>query len=453
MAVEFFIHKMSEHMETAQILNWLVKEGDRVELYQPIIEVMTDKVSAEVESPAAGVIKGIRAGAVDGATVPVGEPICFIAAEDEAVRPLPPLPGYEPTGGEPQGGETGGETPPLQEAIQPGRGEVSSPPHASPPPAAAEDVADVRASPVARRVAKEFGVDLSAVKGTGPQGRISEADVRAHAAALAAPPAPETPPAAAEYQWLDLTPIQKLTGERLRESIVNAPQFALDAAADMTQLLWLRDQLADRVEARAGARLSITGLLVMVVADALTRHPRARAEYVPWSPSRGLAPPSGGLAQGSSTGGRLKVLPNIHLGVAVGTEDGLVVPVIRDADRKSLSEITRQLAAFQEKARTLRFGAEDLGLAPSAGGVFTLSNLGMYGVDGFRAIVNPPQSAILATGRIINTPVGMPDGAIALRPMMNLTLTADHRCMDGVQAARFLAEVKELLEQPHLLFA
>jgi pyruvate dehydrogenase E2 component (dihydrolipoamide acetyltransferase) len=147
------------------------------------------------------------------------------------------------------------------------------------------------------------------------------------------------------------------------------------------------------------------------------------------------------------------VLPNIHLGVAVGTEDGLVVPVIRDADRKSLSEITRELAAFQEKARTLRFGAEDLGLAPSAGGVFTLSNLGMYGVDGFRAIVNPPQSAILATGRIINTPVGMPDGAIALRPMMNLTLTADHRCMDGVQAARFLAEVKELLEQPHLLFA
>jgi pyruvate dehydrogenase E2 component (dihydrolipoamide acetyltransferase) len=297
----------------------------------------------------------------------------------------------------------------------------------------------VRASPVARRVAKELGVDLNAVTGTGPQGRISEADVRAYAARPVAPPPaprpasrPVAPEAAAE--WLDLTPIQKLTGERLRESVVNAPQFALDVAADMTQLLWLRDQLSGRVEAEAGARPTITGLLVMAIADALTRHPRANAEFSP--------------SQGSSTGGRLKLHAEINFGVAVGTEDGLVVPVIRDADRKSLAEITRELATFQEKARALRFSADDL-----AGGTFTLSNLGMYGVDGFRAIVNPPQSAILATGRIINTPVGLPDGTIALRPMMNLTLTVDHRCMDGVQAARFLAEVKELLEQPQLLLA
>jgi pyruvate dehydrogenase E2 component (dihydrolipoamide acetyltransferase) len=166
----------------------------------------------------------------------------------------------------------------------------------------------------------------------------------------------------------------------MRESVVNAPQFALDVAADMTQLLWLRDQLADRVEAAAGARPTITGLLVMAVADALTRHPRANAEYAD---------------------GWLRVHSDVNFGVAVGT--------------------------------------------------FTLSNLGMYGVDGFRAIVNPPQSAILAVGRIVKTPVGIPDEAIALRPMMNLTLTVDHRCMDGVQAARFLAEVKALLEQPHLL--
>jgi pyruvate dehydrogenase E2 component (dihydrolipoamide acetyltransferase) len=224
---------------------------------------------------------------------------------------------------------------------------------------------------------------------------------------------------------LPLTPIQRVTGERMRESVVNAPQFALDVAADMTQLLWLRDQLADRVEAAAGARPTITGLLVMAVADALTRHPRANAEYAD---------------------GWLRVHSDVNFGVAVGTDDGLVVPVIRNADRKSLAEITRELAAFQAKAKALRFSADDL-----TGGTFTLSNLGMYGEDGFRAIVNPPQSAILAVGRIVKTPVGIPDEAIALRPMMNLTLTVDHRCMDGVQAARFLAEVKALLEQPHLL--
>jgi pyruvate dehydrogenase E2 component (dihydrolipoamide acetyltransferase) len=213
----------------------------------------------------------------------------------------------------------------------------------------------------------------------------------------------------------------------MRESVVNAPQFALDLAADMTQELWLREQLAERVQAEAGAKLSVTGLLVKVVATALTRHPRANAEFA---------------------GDRLVLHPDINIGVAVGTDDGLIVPVIHNADRKSLAEITAGLAAFQEKAKTLRFSADDL-----VGGTFTISNLGMYGVDSFRAIVNPPQSAILAVGRIQQTPVGLPDGVIGLRPMMNLTLTVDHRCMDGAQGARFLAEVKALLEQPHLLLA
>ena len=213
----------------------------------------------------------------------------------------------------------------------------------------------------------------------------------------------------------------------MRESVVNAPQFALDVAADMTQALWLREQLTERVQAEAGAKLSVTGLLIKVVAAALKRHPRANAEFA---------------------GDKLTLHEEINLAVAVGTDDGLVVPVIRDADHKSLAQITAELAAFQEKAKTLRFSAEDL-----TGGTFTISNLGMYGVDGFRAIINPPQSAILAVGRIVKTPVGLPDDTIALRPMMSLTLTVDHRCMDGVQGARFLAEIKTLLEQPHLLLA
>ena len=213
----------------------------------------------------------------------------------------------------------------------------------------------------------------------------------------------------------------------MRESVVNAPQFAIDVAADMTQALWLREQLAERVQAEAGAKLSVTGL-----AD----QSRRGCAQTPSARQRRIC------------GRQVDLHDEINLAVAVGTDDGLVVPVIRNADHKSLAQITAELAAFQEKAKTLRFSADDL-----TGGTFTISNLGMYGVDGFRAIINPPQSAILAVGRIVKTPVGLPDDTIALRPMMSLTLTVDHRCMDGVQGARFLAEIKTLLEQPHLLLA
>ena len=442
MAVEFYIAKMSDHMESAQILKWLVKEGDRVEQYQIILEWMTDKVTAEVEAPATGVIKGIRPGAVDGAEVPVGEVICYIAAPGESVPALPPLPGYEATD---EGRTTKDDGPATAASVA-----VSK-------EAEAEPVAGPRASPVARKVAKELGVELGAVTGTGPQGRITEDDVRAAAAKSkdeggrmkdeGVAPTPTAPAVSAPEHAsrithhdalpstlhaprstdLPLTPIQRITGERMRESVVNAPQFAIDVAADMTQALWLREQLAERVQAEAGAKLSVTGLLIKVVATALKHHPRANAEFA---------------------GDKLTLHDEINLAVAVGTDDGLVVPVIRNADHKSLAQITAELAAFQDKAKTLRFSADDL-----TGGTFTISNLGMYGVDGFRAIINPPQSAILAVGRIVKTPVGLPDDTIALRPLMSLALTVDHRCMDGVQGARFLAEIKTLLEQPHLLLA
>lgn len=418
MAVEFFIHKMSEHMETAQILKWLVKEGDRVEKFQVIMEVMTDKVTAELEAPVAGVVRGIRPGAIDGATVPVGEPICYIAAADETVPVLPPLPTYvalaESTAAPAE--ETQGVSEELRETES--------------------KTNDIRATPVARRVARELGIDIAAVTGTGPQGRITETDVRNYiktsttptvaVTAVGVPPSsPE--PSTVPVEWLTLTPIQRITGDRMRESVLNAPQFALEVDVDMSAALWLREQIVERVAAEAGEKLSITGLLVKVVAAALRRHPAANAEFVE---------------------GRLKVHGEINVGVAVGTNGGLAVPVIKGADRKALAEITRELGSFQGKAGTLRFSADDL-----SGGTFTISNLGMFGVDRFRAIVNPPQSAILAVGRIIRTPVGLPDDTIALRPVMSLTLTVDHRCMDGIQAAHFLTEIKELLEKPHLLLA
>jgi pyruvate dehydrogenase E2 component (dihydrolipoamide acetyltransferase) len=450
MAVEFFIHKMSEHMETAQILKWYAREGEHVEKFQIIMEVMTDKVTAEMEAPEAGVIKGIRPGAIDGATVPVGEPICYIAAEDETVPALPPLPGFA---AEAQIAE------PALAAAAGGNGApgAEKPGFSEKPGVLSEEVAGPRASPVARKVAKELGIDLNQVKGGGPLGRITESDVRAAApaakaeaasptvssssspspvrapvvaAAPVAVPAPTGVPQAGPSgptRSLSLTPIQRVTGERMRESIVSAPQFAVDVMADMTQALWLREQLAERVKTDASAGLSMTGLLVKVAGAALKRHPRANAEFA---------------------GDHLMLHEDINIAVAIGTDDGLVVPVIRNADRKSLAEITKDLSRFQEQAKRLRFTADDL-----SGGTFTISNLGMFGVDHFQAIVNPPQAAILAVGRIQKIPVGLPDDGIALRPMMSLSLTVDHRCLDGLQAARLLAEIKELLEGPHLLLA
>jgi pyruvate dehydrogenase E2 component (dihydrolipoamide acetyltransferase) len=274
----------------------------------------------------------------------------------------------------------------------------------------------IRASPIARRVARELGIDITQVKGTGPGGRIKEEDVRAFAAD--APPTPEV-------EWLDLTSIQRLTGQRMLESVQQAPQFALTSDVDMTQALWLREALMERVMAETGERLSITSILVKVVALALQRHPQTNVSF---------------------EDGRVKMYPQINVGVAVGTDEGLVVPVIKEADQKPLVQVVKELKTFRDKAQQMRFTTEDL-----SGGTFTISNLGMYGVDRFNAIINPPQSAILAVGRVVKTPVGLPDDTIALRPMMSLTLTVDHRSMDGVLGARFLAEVKERLDRPFFL--
>ena len=209
------------------------------------------------------------------------------------------------------------------------------------------------------------------------------------------------------------------------ESVASAPQFALELSANMSEALRLRERVAARLGGEAGGRLSVTALLIKAAAGALQRHPRVNAGF---------------------DGGRLEVHGRINVAVAVDAEGGLVAPVVRDADRKSLAAIGRELRLFQEKARSLRFSGEDLG-----GATFTVSNLGMLGVDRFRAIINPPQSAILAVGRIASVPVGRADGSIALQPMMSLTLTADHRCLDGAAAARFLTSIRDLLEAPHRL--
>jgi pyruvate dehydrogenase E2 component (dihydrolipoamide acetyltransferase) len=411
MAVEVFMPKMTDFMEAGEVIRWLAQEGDRVEEGQPIMELLTDKVVAELEAPACGVLKGIRAGVEAGTIVPVGEAMAFIVQPDEEVPALPPLRRSEVLRAGPQG-----------KALRAEEGVRRPPSRTRPAPATAEG-GRMRATPVARRVARELGVDLALVKGTGPGGRIREEDVRAFAQTAAAAPAPQPDGAGAE--WLELTPIQRVTGQRMLQSIQEAPQFALTVSVDMANMLGLRESLMEQMVAKTGERLSITAILVKVVGTALRQYPRANVSFVE---------------------GRIKVHPQVNLGVAMGSDGGLIVPVIKEADQKSLTQITRELKTLREKAQQMRFSAEDL-----AGGTFTISNLGMCGIDHFTAIINPPQSAILAVGRIIKTPVGMPDDTIALRPMMHLTLTVDHRAMDGLQGATFLAQVKSRLEQPYLL--
>jgi pyruvate dehydrogenase E2 component (dihydrolipoamide acetyltransferase) len=489
MVVEVFMPKMSDHMEVGEIVEWLVPEGAMVEKGQPILVIMTDKATVELESPASGVLRGVRIGVVPGASIPVGETIAFITAEGESVPVLPGFGGETSTAGPAETASQAGllqapsstvqngtaETGPVRTspfvrklakelgvALEQVRGsgqggrvteqdvrafaEGAKAPAAPPAlaPAPASETVIGAASPLAARVAKEMGVDLTQVRGSGPDGRITKEDVQAFADAqkiqgmppgatvsVSAPTAvPSSPPAPAQQadltqEWLELTPIQRLTGQRMLQSIQNAPQFALSIDVDMTAALALRQSLMDVILAETGEHPSITAVLVRVVASALRDMPRANASF---------------------ESGRLKLHPQVNIGIAVGTEAGLAVPVIKEADRKSMSQITCELKTFQEKASSMRFNPEDL-----SGSTFTISNLGMYGIERFNAIVNPPESAILAVGSIVKKPVGMPDDSIALRPMMNLTLSIDHRVLDGVAAAKFLAKIKARLEQPYLL--
>jgi pyruvate dehydrogenase E2 component (dihydrolipoamide acetyltransferase) len=426
MAVEFYIHKMSEHMDSAEIIQWLVAEGQAVAANQAIIEVMTDKFAVELEAPQAGILAGIRPGCVKGAIVPVGEPIAFIIQPGERVPTLPPF-------GESAAPQVSAAAVEQGTAAGGGAGIAAE---------GGEGINRVKSTPVARRIAKDLGVDIEQVHGTGPGGRVVEADIRAFAELRELPvaspmpakspsaPVPTSVPVATPagdngFRFQELTPIQRITGERMRESVVTAPQFALDVSADATNLLWLQEALSDRVALAARARLSLTGLLIKITAAVLLQHPYANAEF---------------------SGGKIKLIEAVNMGVAIGTDRGLVVPVIKDAAHKDLAAITAELAAFQEKAHTLHFAAEDL-----AGGTFTLSNLGMYGVERFTAIVNPPQSAILAVGALTRQPVVLANDTLGVRPLLSLTLTVDHRVLDGLQAARFLSDLKQKIEKPYFV--
>jgi pyruvate dehydrogenase E2 component (dihydrolipoamide acetyltransferase) len=393
-------------MESGTIVRWLKSEGEAVEKGEPLFELDTDKVTQDVEAEASGVLLKI---AVPEGEVPVGQTVAFIGSAGEAVPEVAPAP--EPGAGHPA---PAASEPPAERQV-PGTG------------LSARSNGRLKASPLARRLARERGIDLATLHGTGPEGRIVAEDVeRGQAGTPATAPASNKvlqagtgPVPAGEVERVPLTNIRKTIARRLTEAW-QIPVFQLQASADMTRVNALVARLRDR---DPDVRITVTDVLTKVSAQALMRHREVNAEF---------------------TEEAILLHPSANVGLAVAAPQGLVVPVIRSAERLSLTEIAAVRADLVGRARGAKLRAEDL-----EGGTFTISNLGMYAVESFTAVLNPPQAAIVAVGATEERVVPV-DGGTAVRPMVMLTCTFDHRAVDGAPAAAFLQTLKESLEDPGL---
>ncbi|MBL3562722.1 dihydrolipoamide acetyltransferase family protein [Rhodovulum sulfidophilum] len=402
MATELTLPALSAGMEDAVIAAWLVGPGDRVEKGQPLAEVETDKATMELESEAAGRVGRLAVAA--GARADVGQVIAVLLAEGETLpEPAPeaPAPASAPA------------------AMAPAMGPAAEPERP-------------RASPLARRLAAQAGLALDGLSGSGPKGRIVRVDIErliasaptqtTPAPAPAPEPAPEAaaiPPGLGPYEARPVSQMRRTIARRLSEAKQTIPHFYLEAEADLEALMALRTQVN---EGREGpARISVNDFIVKAAARALARLPEAN---VIWR------------------GDEIWQLSEIDIAVAVATDGGLMTPILRGADRMSLGTLSAEMKDLAARARAGTLRPEDY-----QGGGFSVSNLGMYGVRSFSAIVNPPQSCILAAGAAERRPVGRGD-QIVLAPLMSLTLSVDHRSVDGALGAQLLAEIRQGLEDP-----
>jgi pyruvate dehydrogenase E2 component (dihydrolipoamide acetyltransferase) len=427
--------RLSDSMEEGTILKWLKADGDEVARGDELAEIETDKATMTYEADTAGTLSIV---AQEGQTLAIGEIIARIGAGGEA--PAQEAPADEA----PAEDVPPGEQPPMREEEPAPAAADPTPARVAAPPAQDDQQADrnggrPKASPVARRIARERNIDLAAVTGTGPGGRIVKADVESAqpgaAPAPAAPAAAEAPAAAApppapvvaesgtpkgDVTVEELTRTQQVIARRMAESKATVPEFAISTTIDMEGCVGLRGQLK-AVAPEGGAVPSYNDMVVKACALALREFPRANGSY---------------------KDGRFELYSRVNVGVAVAADDALVVPTIFDADRKAVSEIARESRALAERVRAGVVTPPELG-----GGTFTVSNLGMFGVTSFQAVINPPQAAILAVGAMEQRAV-VRDGEIVARHAMDVTLVCDHRILYGADAARFLARIRALLEQP-----
>jgi pyruvate dehydrogenase E2 component (dihydrolipoamide acetyltransferase) len=400
--------KMGDAMEEGTLVRWLKQEGEPVKEGEPIAEIATDKATIELEAPASGILRGIRV--PEGATVPINTPLAYILTEGETL---------------PEESKRDGATPAPAAAPQ-----VVAPPSevkAAYAPAAEERI---KASPLARKIAQEHGIDLRLLQGTGPQGRIVERDVLAYLekmrppapAPVAAPPVPPTPAPAGAARTEPLNRLRQITAQRTTEAKQTIPHFYLTMEIDMEEALALRAKLNSMEES---FRISVNDMIVKACAVALEKHPIVNASY---------------------REGQLVYPDGIHIGIAVASEEGLLVAVVRHCEGKSLRRIAQEAQTLVQKAREGKLLPDEM-----TGNTFTVSNLGMFDIDEFSAIINPPASAILAVGAVKKVPVVLEDGSIQPRARMKVTLSCDHRVLDGATGARFLQELKRALENPVLM--
>jgi pyruvate dehydrogenase E2 component (dihydrolipoamide acetyltransferase) len=440
MISEVVMPQMGADMKEGTVLRWLREEGDQVERGDVIAEIETDKANIEIEAFESGIFRKILV--PEGETVDVGTVIAVIAGPEDDIS------SYE--GGGPRATEAEPASPdqephPSTAAPEPApEGAAARPPEPEPqrqparaaaeaPPTPARGDGRVRASPVARRLADELGVDLSAVSGSGPEGRILRKDVEATragarpAAAVAAPPRPEARrrPAepAAPPTTAPLSRMRQTIARRMQQSKQQAPHYYLTLDADMTAAMQFRSE-ANAALADTG-RISVNDIIILATTRALEKHPRFNSWWVD---------------------DQLQVHSRVNMGIAIALEEGLIAPAILDVGSKPLTQISREARDLAERARGGSLRQEEY-----TGGTFTITNLGAYGVDSLIGIINPPQTAILGLGAVRERPVAR-DGQVVVRQMLTLALAADHRATDGAEGARFLQTLQEYLEKPSLMF-
>jgi len=401
MVTEIIMPKMGQTMEKGKIIKWLKKEGEEVQKGEPLLEIETDKTTIEVEARDSGIVRIL---AQEGEEVPIATTIGYILKEGESIPEEAPKP--KPTAEAAK--EAVLERPKVEKAK----------------PAAMKRI---KASPLARRIAEERGIDLTQVQGTGPGGRITKEDVLAYLERMAGAPSAEevsVEPALPEYEIVPMSSMRRAIARKMVESKTHVPHFYVSVQVDMTEAVKLRESLIPIFEAEKGVRLSFTHLFIKAVAMALEKYPQLNATV---------------------EDEEVRVWKDVNIGIAVSLEDGLIVPVLRGANKLDLFEIASQVSDLIARAREKRLKEDEF-----SGGTFTISNMGALDVESFIAIINIPEVAILATGRIADKPAVV-DGQLAIRKMMTMTLSVDHRAVDGVTAAKFLQEIKKLLETPHLL--
>jgi pyruvate dehydrogenase E2 component (dihydrolipoyllysine-residue acetyltransferase) len=453
MITKVVLAKLSPTMEEGTIVKWSKKEGDAVKVGDVLAEIETDKANMEMEALGAGVLRKVLVPA--GGKAPVGSLIGVIANPDEDISALvasagssapkaaAPAPAPAQPAPQPSAPATQAAPPPAEpQATQPARAPQAAPPAPSAPrpvpapsapPQGERDGGRVKASPLARSMAAQQNIPLSSVPGSGPGGRIIKRDIEAWSAGGSAQPAAPGPaagsasaaapaaPSITPGQEIPLSNMRKTIARRLSESMFTAPHFYVTVEIDMDAAVALREQLVQG----ENVKVSFNDLVVKACAKALTRFPLVNASWA---------------------GDKIVTHGEVHVGVAVAIPDGLITPVVRNADRKAVTQISREVKDLAARAKEKRLKPEEF-----MGSTFTVSNLGMLDVVEFTAIINPPESAILAVGAVRKQPVVV-DDAIRVGHRMRVTLSSDHRVVDGALAAQFLADVRRLLENPVSLF-